>query len=161
MHALTLSQPHATLMALGKKRWETRSWKAPAWLLDHPLAIHAGNKFDPECRGGNRIAQGLGPRYANDTGLLPFGGIVAVVLLVDCRETTDGDRRRRYGCSIELRPEHFGDFSEGRYVWETELLLKCVPHIVCRGYQGLWKVPANIAAVLESRFAVEAFSESG
>lgn len=149
MKALTLHQPHATLMALGKKPWETRSWKAPASLIGQRLAIHAGKTIDPVAMADDRFTQAL-PRVGSDVGVLPQGGIVAVVLLVKCRETTDGDRKRsREQWMARSRPEHFGDFSAGRWVWETKLLLRAHPHIVCRGWQRLWNVPESIAGVLE------------
>lgn len=148
MKALTLHQPHATLMALGKKPWETRSWKAPASLIGKPLAIHAGKKFDREAMKCDRVLRAL-PRRGSDLEILPLGGIVAVVLLRRCRGTTERDRRFTQYSHIRDKAQDFGDFSEGRYVWETERLLVCCPHIVCRGYQGLWNVPANIAAVLD------------
>lgn len=147
MKALTLHQPHATLIALGKKPWETRSWKAPVSLIGQRLAIHAGKTIDHEAMRLNHVGQALG-KIAHDTGLLPRGGIVAVVELLKCRQTSDRDRSRSYG-GITDRPEHFGDFSEGRWVWETKLLLRVHPQIVCRGWQGLWNVPAAIAGVLE------------
>ena len=155
MRALTLWQPHATLMALGVKRWETRSWKAPASLLGHPLAIHAGLGMDLEIIEECILtAEALG-HLAEDTGLIPRGGIVAVVLLTDCRETTDCDRYLGSRHWMTRKPQDFGDYSEGRYVWETKLLLVCKPHIVCRGYQGVWNVPANIAAVLQEKLDSE------
>ena len=49
--ALTLSQPYATLLALGQKRIETRSWSTS---FRGPLLIHAGAGLGPV--GG---AQGL------------------------------------------------------------------------------------------------------
>ena len=142
MRALTLWQPHATLMALGQKTWETRSWRAPDSLLGHPLAIHAGKLLDAEAMKDSKVQRGLG-KLSEQPDWLPYGGIIAVVLVVDCRPTKKGDRR------------DFGDFSDGRYAWDTKLLLVCTPHIVCRGYQGLWNVPANIAAVLEQELDSE------
>ena len=155
MRALTLWQPHATLMALGVKRWETRSWKAPASLLGHPLAIHAGKRLDVEAMKDAAVKKGL-DKLSEEPRWLPYGGIVAVVLVVDCRPTNEWDRRmsRRY-YRASSRPEDFGDFSPGRYAWETKLLLVCKPHIVCRGYQGVWNVPANIAAVLQYELDAE------
>lgn len=150
MKALTLHQPHATLIALGAKPWETRSWGAPTSLIGQRLAIHAGKRLDAEAiHDGSRVSQALG-KLAIDTGLLPRGGIVAVVELLKCRKTTDLDRRiagRYYRANS--RPEDFGDFSAGRWVWETKLLLRVHPHIVCCGWRGLWNVPAAIEAVLE------------
>ena len=91
------------------------------------------------------VQQGL-DKLSEQPRWLPYGGIVAVVLVVDCRPTEESDLRRSW--RFWSGPEDFGDFSEGRYAWETKLLLVCKPHIVCRGYQGVWNVPANIAAVL-------------
>lgn len=151
MKALTLHQPHATLIALGAKPWETRSWGAPTSLIGQRLAIHAGKRLDAEAiYDGSRVSQALG-KLAIDTGLLPRGGIVAVVELLKCRETTgvDRHRNRRFRHGLQNQPEDFGDFSVGRWVWETKLLLRVHPHIVCRGWQGLWNVPESIARVLE------------
>ena len=43
MKALTLYQPWATLVAIGAKKIETRSWSTP---YRGPLAIHAGKCRD-------------------------------------------------------------------------------------------------------------------
>lgn len=43
MKALTIRQPWATLIALGVKTIETRSWRAPQALIGQTIAIHAGN----------------------------------------------------------------------------------------------------------------------
>lgn len=43
--AITLHQPWATLIALGFKTFETRSWATLA--VGDPLAIHAGKKNFP------------------------------------------------------------------------------------------------------------------
>lgn len=42
MKALTLHQPWASLIALGVKTIETRSWRAPQALIGQRIAIHAG-----------------------------------------------------------------------------------------------------------------------
>lgn len=41
MRALTLWQPWASLIAIGAKPWEFRSWRPPAALVGRRLAIHA------------------------------------------------------------------------------------------------------------------------
>lgn len=58
MKALTLHQPYATLLAIGRKRIETRGW---ATTYRGPIAIHAGAKAPAD---GFRIAAD----YANVTG---------------------------------------------------------------------------------------------
>ena len=42
-YAITLHQPWASLIALGLKTVETRSWPAPARLVAQRIAIHAGS----------------------------------------------------------------------------------------------------------------------
>ena len=47
MRALTLHQPWATLIALGIKTIETRSWPPPRNLMGQTVAIHAGRTLQP------------------------------------------------------------------------------------------------------------------
>ncbi|MCY4560236.1 MAG: ASCH domain-containing protein [Chloroflexi bacterium] len=44
MYAITLHQPWASLIALGLKTVETRSWPAPARLVGQTVAVHAGKR---------------------------------------------------------------------------------------------------------------------
>lgn len=39
---LTVWQPWATLIAIGAKPYEFRSWRPPSWLVGQRMAIHAG-----------------------------------------------------------------------------------------------------------------------
>ena len=128
MKALTLTQPWATLVALGEKRIETRSWPTR---YRGPLAIHAAKSFPADCRDlcdtpPFREAlrkHGLG---ASD---LPRGCVIATARLVSCLET-DGIRfymhkdARMLGfdpdCitgSVALHEPDFGDYSPGRFAW--------------------------------------------
>lgn len=50
LNAITLHQPWATLIAIGAKTIETRSWPAPRHLLGTRIAIHAG-RTDRSIRG--------------------------------------------------------------------------------------------------------------
>ena len=50
MYAINLHRPWATLVALGIKNVETRSWPAPARLIGQTIAIHAGNRAFPSSR---------------------------------------------------------------------------------------------------------------
>jgi len=90
MKALTLHQPWASLIALGAKTIETRSWSTT---YRGPLAIHAGRR----CATGNVGAFNVekdNPRGAEPAYLLrsdalgwpyrlPLGAVVAVCTLVD------------------------------------------------------------------------------
>lgn len=69
--ALTLWQPHASDVAEGRKRFETRSTRLLHSLLGERLLIHAGQTFDPgpQYRGHERAPESDDP--------LPTGVIVA------------------------------------------------------------------------------------
>lgn len=130
MKAITLWQPWATLVSLGEKRIETRSWTTRHRGL---LAIHAGANrgaaqacwADAHFLGTLR-ARGLEPRD------LPYGGVVALVTLYDVVRTRDVPARM-----LTDRECAFGDFGPGRWAW---LLKEAVPtwHPVT-GSLGLWE----------------------
>lgn len=106
MKALTVRQPWASLIALGVKTIETRSWRAPKALIGERIAIHAG-KARPKI-GWHSTGWGIchynldgvgalppGYTYAPDENgvykssphdpiALPLGAVVAVATLADC-----------------------------------------------------------------------------
>ena len=45
VYAITLHQPWASLIALGIKTVETRSWPAPTRLVGQRIAVHAGKRL--------------------------------------------------------------------------------------------------------------------
>lgn len=117
---LTLHQPWATLIALGVKSIETRSWRAPKSLVDERIAIHAGAKQpaswvtvgEYRIRGFGRNGLALtGPGLAEfrstprlEGYLLPLGAIVATARLTDCLPMlADGGDEEGPRC-VELRP---------------------------------------------------------
>ena len=80
MYAITLHQPWATLIVLGMKNVETRSWPAPERLLGQVIAIHAGKRV---VRGsGDRIERELRTRLGADwSRAIPAGAVVATATL--------------------------------------------------------------------------------
>jgi hypothetical protein len=151
--ALTLWEPWATLVAVGVKRWETRSWPTT---YRGPLAIHAS-------KGGwlKRIL-GVEPlpdledlrRLLHRHDLVTAdqfrpGCVVAVVDLVDCLRSEwavpTGDER---AC---------GDFAGGRFAWRLENVRRLDPAVPAAGARGLWdwddgRVPAPPADAAGSLF---------
>lgn len=126
MKALTLHQPYASLVALGVKTIETRSWPAPKSLIGQHIAIHAGAKLPEVARRGAPIghfkvfaASRCVPRFPREVHAilercdgriseLPLGAIVATARLADCIpivDLTKPERRaRRYvGVHPQLR----------------------------------------------------------
>ena len=83
MKALTIRQPWATLIALGVKTIETRSWRSPASLIGQRLAIHAGAALPSSasgCRSDDQPewtideAFGWSPQMQNWLGVLAWRG---------------------------------------------------------------------------------------
>lgn len=137
MKAISLWQPWATLIAIGVKRYETRSWPTTHRGL---IAIHAAksNAGSLYCRH-TPIATALRREGYGGFSALPLGSIVAVGQLVGCvRVESIRDR---------LSPDEreFGNFGDGRWAWElsgVRALAKLVPF---RGAQGLFVVPKEVA----------------
>lgn len=152
MKALTLHQPWATLMAIGVKSIETRSWTTPYRGL---LAIHASSRYtmalaqqtqeyverlklwsDEESArvlAGNLRLE-LNPAYCR-------GRIVCIVRLVAIHPITVTYR-------LPDSPEYdFGDYSIGRYAWHTEHMYTFDKPIRAVGRQQLWdwEVPIEFA----------------
>jgi hypothetical protein len=162
MKALTLTQPWATAVALGSKRVETRSWPTS---YRGEIAIHAAkggcSKYDlidvTSSWTWCGALMSLGLRMGNGFDLeaaLPFGKIVAVANLVDCRRTDDftqseiDTRRFPTGESVEIyswTERMMGNFSLGRFGFVLENVRSIPSPIAVRGMLGLWNVPADVA----------------
>lgn len=138
MKALTLHQPWASLVAIGAKRIETRSWSTSYRGL---LAIHAAKLWNDQLW---RIAS-TGPigiallEARNGPDLLPLGMIVARCRLhAVARIQEDYPMDDDVAAAMTPRERAFGDFTPGRFAWllaDVEALPQPIP---ARGRQGLW-----------------------
>jgi len=139
MKALSLMEPWATLIALGAKRIETRSWSTS---YRGPLAIHASRSMSREAATSLHASkiqealeaggyhQGSGPR-SNPYGL-PLGAVIAVVTLVDVQRITLKN--------IPAEPERsFGDYSPGRFAWFLQDVHRLPEPVDAKGALGLWE----------------------
>lgn len=128
MKAITLWQPWASLMALGQKKIETRSWKTS---YRGPLLIHAAKKV---IGWPSIIIQDVFDGIAFQPSDLPRGSILCKVDLVDCRKIF-----------LHNRPSYperaLGDYTPGRYMWITQNVNVFENHIPLRGRQGIFNVP--------------------
>ena len=131
MKALTLHQPWASLVMVGRKLYETRSWSTPHRGL---IAIHAGkslpdyaldfcDEFD-----GELAAVGI-----HDVTALPLGVVLGCVRLTGCI-ATDGPEAARLGEAAK----EWGNWDPGRYAWRLEGPSPYGMPIAARGMQGLW-----------------------
>lgn len=137
MYALTLRDPWATLVAIGAKRIETRSWRTH---YRGPLAIHAAKCLAPadwaavsERPEVARALRGAGIASLDER---PRGAIIAIAELVAVLPTEEivaaadqyllGDER------------HFGDYAPGRFGWLLVNVKPLSAPIPARGALGLW-----------------------
>lgn len=98
MKALTLTQPWATLVALGAKRIETRSWSTP---YRGTLAIHAAKGFPRWAKDAC-----LEPEFAIELGsdVLPTGAVIATCRLISCLPTRELGRWAWLLADVKLLP---------------------------------------------------------
>lgn len=164
MKLLSLWEPWATLMAVGAKKIETRSWGTHyrGW-----LAIQAAKCWNAECQRWvceDVFVNALEPHYKTghaDDGewlgemkrLLPRGHIVAVVKLIECCPT---EARICVPCVFDEYREMdtpqeraFGDYSAGRYGWVTGELFRLPEPIPFKAKQGLCDVPIDVVSEIQ------------
>lgn len=124
MKVLTLYQPYATALALGLKKYETRSW---ATSYRGILAIHASVKKL------SSKEQELAKHYKITN--LEYGKIIIVCELQDCIKMTDDFIK-----SQSKTEKDFGIWELGRYAWKLKILKILKKPISARGNQMLWNI---------------------
>lgn len=145
MKALSLTQPWATLVAVGAKAIETRSW---ATYYRGPLMIHAAKGFPSASKDlllNRRFYQTLaraGYAFPED---LPRGAIIAVGRLVDVRQMTQDTWPKHFEAAAQAHEAAFGDYRAGRFAWLLADVRPLPTPIPCRGALGLWTPPDNAA----------------
>jgi activating signal cointegrator 1 len=139
VRSLSLIQPWATLVAIGAKKVETRSW---ATAYRGAIAIHASKGFPGDAQQlcydreqYKRTLQGAGFQGHYD---LPCGGVLAVAELVECVST---DVWRPPAGSDE---EAFGNYSPGRFGWKLEHVRRLRWPLYTKGSLGIWTLPRPI-----------------
>lgn len=183
MRALTLWQPHATLMALrlpepnphgiAEKVFETR----PQWARRVPLGtlvIHAAKSDadlhtvrDPLLRDVFRKHYPSGTRFGD---FLPLGAAVAVVDVVTKWETTAAGPWRLLAVVDGVTPplpgelpsnaRVFGDFAPGRILLQCQNVRPLVKPVPMRGYQQLWNLNVAQEAKVISQLPASAGTEA-
>lgn len=146
MKALTLTQPWATLVAIGAKQIETRSWNTN---YRGRLAIHAAKGFPQEAQ---HICFKVpfrdylnGYIDLNETYLgqhkFPLCAVVATCELVKVIRITPFHEH-----ALPEEPEFsFGDYSTGRYMWFLENVVALPKPIPAKGALSLWEWTYPIA----------------
>jgi len=146
MKALTLRQPWASLIALGHKTIETRSWRTH---YRGPIAIHAAKTFSAYDKSAavhfmGELKINKGDEWPTmNLKALPQGAIVATANLVDCVPS------ERLACEdvcfilggrydFQSAEWEYGNYEPGRWGWILEDIKPAHPPIAATGKQGLW-----------------------
>lgn len=130
MKALSLTQPWASLVALGHKRVETRSWRTS---YCGPIAIHAALAFPPKARLFAETERALGRLPAR----IPRGAIVAIGILDHCSRVEE--------CfDLSGLERLLGDYTSGRWAWFLRDVHALTNPVPARGHLSLWTMPPEL-----------------
>ena len=130
MKALTLTQPWATLVILGVKGWETRSWKPGGLAIGERIAIHAAKSWtrDDIDFAFDMASRDILPRVPSIE--LPRGAVLGTVTFTGYRPTAGMEPGE-----IEAL---VGDFTPGRWAWGLADPHEYAHPIPARGALGIW-----------------------
>lgn len=155
MKAISLYQPWASLIASRAKRIETRSW---ATSYRGPLAIHAARrKILKELKDlaedeTYRAALGVPIQEEEEPEIqaaiekmqaLPYGAIIAVATLKECRNVRDLSRLDLFTDRGGFDESDLGNYATGRFGWVLEDV-RAIEPIPYKGEQGLFDVPKSV-----------------
>jgi hypothetical protein len=120
--AITLHQPWASLISLGKKHYETRSWATD---YRGSIAIHAAKKLHED--------ESLISLLEIPASEIPLGAVVAIAQLTDCILMD-----QEFILKQSSFEQYLGLWEVGRYAWKLENV-RAIEPIPTVGKQGLWK----------------------
>lgn len=141
LKAITLSQPHATLVDLQKKKLETRGWRTS---YRGYLVIHSSKIIKPDFRAcfSNPVFQrALAGRTIND---VPLGCGLCVVKVLACVKTTELHKLKAINFSFDKDEITFGDYRPNRWAWALQHLGSFEAPIPAPGALSLWDWPDDV-----------------
>jgi len=151
MRAITLTQPWATLVTVGAKRIETRSWSTR---YRGVLAIHAAKTMPREARELCYEVPFLEVLNTHNLrpGTLPRGHVIAVAELVGVMPTeVNGYMPPALVARMTAMEQAFGHYGPGRMAWILANVRRLKTPIYAHGALGLWEwaPPADLDELLE------------
>jgi hypothetical protein len=135
MKVLSLLQPWATLVVMGVKQIETRSWST---VHRGPLLIHASKGKAGEIFANEPPFK----KYIPDFKQLPFGFIIGQVTLADVVRIRTGSlfhTNEEMMNRLTMEEKAFGDYTEGRFAWMLQDAIQFKQPIGARGRLLLWE----------------------
>lgn len=160
MRALSLLQPWASLVAVGAKGFETRSW-GTHYRGEVAICASAGLPktvldlcWEDEFSRNFLLSFGIAPHpianycyeARNRCKLLPRGKVIAVANLAEVFPTDGSAISEMSTWRSHARPAEqlFGDYSVGRFAWRLTMVRQLATPIPVKGMLGLWTVPADV-----------------
>jgi len=156
--ALSVRQPHASLIAIRAKGIETRGWYTK---YRGPLVIHAAKAFPQTTKKLCWIepfrAALLSAGYKMHLGDLPLGAVITTCKLKDVMLIGEKWLLEMIGglwipkIPLPEEPERsFGDYTPGRFAWileDVEMLPEPIP---AKGQLSLWTIPPEIEVKIKN-----------
>jgi activating signal cointegrator 1 len=147
MHAISIWNPFASLLANGFKSIETRGWPAPKRLIGKRIGIASTKVIKPEQRTPFQDPKFM--FYYEQTGLpqlceLPHGYLLATAILHSCDIIEESDLD-----DITEEEQLYGWFEVGRYAWRMRAVEALSKPLPVQGKQGIWEVPDSAVTTAE------------
>jgi phage N-6-adenine-methyltransferase len=147
LKAISLWQPWASLISLGLKHYETRSWKTSyrGKLLICSTAKFTKIQHQQYLKICNEVVL---PPWDEDN--FPHGQVIAICDLVDCVEMTPEFIAQQSQTEILC-----GDWQVGRYAWKLKNIQPITEPFAVKGKQGLFNIPStNFESYLKKKFTL-------
>lgn len=135
MKAITLTQPWATLVAIGAKQFETRSWRTH---YRGRLAIHAAKNY-PAWAQKLAASEPFASALAQAPSVLRPQDCLGMVICTCELESCDSTDQ----LWVSDKERLFGDYSPGRYAWLLVHPVALALPIAASGALGLWEWEAQ------------------
>jgi hypothetical protein len=164
MKVLSLLQPWASLVVMGDKKIETRSWNTK---YRGPLLIHASKKYTGEQMKLGRsfnVKYGAGLGFVDDLSLGQIIGQIELAHVVESEFCFKGNEFQLNDQKWSLTEKElaFGDYSPGRYGWLLSNPILFKTGIPAKGSLGLWEYNDQIPkeVVKHSPITTEKFARN-
>lgn len=171
MRAITIQNPYAWAVAYDLKPVENRGRQHPwASAVGEDVAIHAGKAWHDFGLDDSRVQQALLKTFPHDDQVHTDGGwrrflrrsvpsllaldgkVVAVRRLRDVHDPAECPSRHGGASWTEARCDGWAEPDQWHLVFESGPRLPTP--IPCRGYQGLWTLPTDVEAAVQSQVAL-------
>lgn len=131
MKAISLLQPWASLVVMGLKTIETRSWATShrGTMLIHASRGKAGSIF------GEQVAF---RQHIPDFAAMPFGAIIGSVTLTAVVPITETGLPGHSMAALTMEEKAFGDYTVGRFAWLLADAVLFEQPIPARGMLNVW-----------------------